>query len=73
MKDRENMLRVNDDPSAQHDYDPARWNHWERQLEKARREGMIAGLERVLAVGYPDWVCERRIRAEIERLKREQD
>lgn len=39
--------------------------------EKTRREGMITGLTWVLANGYPDKDCERRIRAEIDRPKGE--
>lgn len=50
------------------DEDTVRWHHWERQLEKARREGMIAGLELAvdLVTNSNDALA---IRAEIERLK----
>lgn len=60
------------------DEDTVRWHHWERQLEKARREGVIEGLERALAcfpkpTSTTQWDAEDAIRAEIERLKRDQD
>lgn len=56
------------------DEDTVRWHHWERQLEKARREGMIAGLELALeflhgAHSTVAWTPNDAIRAEVERLK----
>ena len=55
------------------DEDTVRWHHWERQLEKARREGVIEGLERALRFVAPFVLQEHsdRIRAEIERLREE--
>lgn len=58
------------------DEDTVRWHHWERQLEKARREGVIEGLEWALAcfpkpTSTTQWDAEDAIRAEIERLKAE--
>jgi hypothetical protein len=68
------------------DEDTVRWHHWERQLEKARREGMIEGLERAAKIALDVWDSGQSgvhggeqanrtsdaIRAEIERLKGEQ-
>jgi len=49
----------------------SQWPHWENQLAKARREGMIEGLERALRFVAPFVLQEHsdRIRAEVERLK----
>ncbi len=56
------------------DEDTVRWHHWERQLEKARREGMIEGLELALDLipkpnSTTQWDPQVAIRAEIERRK----
>ncbi len=53
------------------DEDTVRWHHWERQLEKARREGMIEGLERALELVREYDPCDLTsdFRAEVERLK----
>ncbi len=51
------------------DEDTVRWHHWERQLEKARREGMIEGLERALEFVPRFTSTHQAIRAEVERLK----
>ncbi len=51
---------------------------WETMQAAARREGVIEGLERALAcfpkpTSTTQWDAEDAIRAEIERLKRDQD
>lgn len=52
------------------DYDDrVRWHYWDCKLDKARREGTIAGLEIALVLAESDTQPRAAIRAEIERLR----
>ena len=52
------------------------WPHWENQLTKAKREGVIEGLGRALELALTpmphDPALVKLIRTEIERLRAEQ-